>query len=347
MLDRSGSMMTIAVAAAAVGAGILVPITRVQAQAPAVSGTMPMAVSALKTPWGEPDLQGIWTAESDTPLQRPARYANQEFFTEAQRAELDQVRADPGGKDVRAERGTERDVGGSYNQLFVPASAPASARRWWSIRPTAGSATDAGSAEVGCRRTEFRLALIRSTETCKSKYRNCAGGTYDPTPSPRLSELAPRYNTGGINRHDGPEDHGLGVRCLAGGMPEFASISFRRIVQTPGGIAMFYDVGQGQGFQRNIVMDGGRICRPIFASGTGIRADTGRAIPSSSRDELLAENRFPRRAGEFAPGRALDADEPDRACLRAHDRGSDRVGAAVDRQARVHPAERRGKSHLL
>jgi hypothetical protein len=59
-----------------------------------------------------------------------------------------------------------------------------------------------------------------------------------------------------MNRHYGPEDAGLGVRCLPGGLPEFASISFRRIVQTPGGISMFEDVGQGQGFQRNIVMDG-------------------------------------------------------------------------------------------
>ena len=32
--------------------------------------------------------------------------------------------------------------------------------------------------------------------------------------------------------------------------------SFRRIVQTPGGVAMFYDINQGQGFQRNIVMNG-------------------------------------------------------------------------------------------
>jgi len=27
-------------------------------------------------------------------------------------------------------------------------------------------------------------------------------------------------------------------------------------VQTPGGISIFYDVGQGQGWQRNIIMDG-------------------------------------------------------------------------------------------
>jgi hypothetical protein len=40
------------------------------------------------------------------------------------------------------------------------------------------------------------------------------------------------------------------------GLPDFGGISFRRIVQTLGGIAMFYDVGQGQGWQRNIVMNG-------------------------------------------------------------------------------------------
>jgi hypothetical protein len=40
----------------------------------------------------EPDLQGIWTDEFDTPLQRSAKYENQEFFTQAQRAELDKER---------------------------------------------------------------------------------------------------------------------------------------------------------------------------------------------------------------------------------------------------------------
>jgi phage terminase Nu1 subunit (DNA packaging protein) len=40
----------------------------------------------LKTPWGEPDLQGIWTVENETPLQRPAKYADQEAFQRASRA---------------------------------------------------------------------------------------------------------------------------------------------------------------------------------------------------------------------------------------------------------------------
>jgi hypothetical protein len=62
-----------------------------------------------------------------------------------------------------------------------------------------------------------------------------------------------------MNRNDGPEDSSLAERCLTGGLPEFGTNtgSFRRIVQTPGGgITMYYDVGQGQGWQRNIVMDG-------------------------------------------------------------------------------------------
>ena len=63
------------------------------AQASADTATASAVAASLKTPWGEPDLQGIWTDETDTPLQRPAKFANQEFFTEAQRAELDRERA--------------------------------------------------------------------------------------------------------------------------------------------------------------------------------------------------------------------------------------------------------------
>src|SRR5215467_9032391 len=78
------------------------------------------------------------------------------------------------------------------------------------------------------------------------------------TTSPRRAETAPRYNTGRMNRNDGPEDSSLAERCLTGGPLVFGGNtgSFRRIVQTPGGISIFYDVGQGQGWQRNIVMNG-------------------------------------------------------------------------------------------
>ena len=44
-------------------------------------------------PGGQPaNLQGIWNDETDTALQRLPEYANQEFFTEAQRQALDELR---------------------------------------------------------------------------------------------------------------------------------------------------------------------------------------------------------------------------------------------------------------
>src|SRR3984893_13435718 len=80
MRDRSlASTITVAIATA-VSAFISMSSAGTSAQAP---------IPILKTTWGEPDLQGIWTDETDTPLQRPARYATQEFFTAAQREELD------------------------------------------------------------------------------------------------------------------------------------------------------------------------------------------------------------------------------------------------------------------
>src|SRR6516164_7903316 len=92
------SMIMVAIAAAVIAA----PVTQTAAQTPSASGGAP-APTTLKTPWGEPDLQGIWMEETDTPLQRPAKYADQEFFTAAQRAELDIQRSVLAGKDRRAE----------------------------------------------------------------------------------------------------------------------------------------------------------------------------------------------------------------------------------------------------
>ena len=41
-----------------------------------------------RTTDGRPDLQGIWTTQTFTPLQRPERYAGKEFLTEQEAAEL-------------------------------------------------------------------------------------------------------------------------------------------------------------------------------------------------------------------------------------------------------------------
>src|SRR4249919_3552679 len=257
MLNRfTGSTITVAIAATAVGGSVSVSITGTMAQAPAASVTA--SVPALKTPWGEPDLQGIWTDEFDTPLQRPAKYAEQEFFTEAQRAELDKERTEVLN---RRAAGTPNDA---YNFAVFLTTKRTGARTSKIVDPPNGRipplTPEAEKAAAADR--EFRLALLQATDTCKNQLPACAGGKYDPTPSPRRAEPPPRYNAvnfGRINRHDGPEDGSLADRCLTGGLPEFGTAyggSFRRIVQTPGGISIFYDVGQGQGWQRNIVMNG-------------------------------------------------------------------------------------------
>ncbi len=253
MRDRfSGSMITVVIAAGAVSALISMSITRTSAQAPAASAP------AMKTPWGEPDLQGIWTDETDTPLQRSPKYASQEFFTEAQREELDKERSALLRRDRRVERGTELDVAGAYNAVFTSMKRTG-ARTSLIVDPPNGRlpSLTPEAQKLAAAEREFRLALLQATETCKTKSVACSGGKYDPTPSPRFAELPPRYNTARMNRHYGPEDHSLPDRCLTLGLPEFgaATGSFRRIVQTPGGISIFYDVGQGQGWQRNIVMD--------------------------------------------------------------------------------------------
>jgi hypothetical protein len=249
----SGLIVTAAIAAAA-SAAISVSVTRTFAQAAVVSGAA-LKTPPLKTAWGEPDLQGIWTDEFETPLQRPAKYANQEFFTEAQRTELDQVRS-----GILGRRATERDANNGYNGAVFFSTKRTGARTSKIADPPNGRlpplTPEAQKAAATDR--EFRLALVQSTDTCKKGVAGCTGWKYDPATSPRRAEVPPRYITARINRNDGPEDSSLAERCLTGGLPEFGGNtgSFRRIVQTPGGISIFYDVGQGQGWQRNIVMNG-------------------------------------------------------------------------------------------
>ena len=58
--------------------------------APAASQGQTIAAdrgTAPRTPWGDPDLQGVWSYASLTPLQRSADLADKEFFTPEEAAE--------------------------------------------------------------------------------------------------------------------------------------------------------------------------------------------------------------------------------------------------------------------
>ena len=86
-------------------------------QAPAARGTGPRTP---KTAWGHPDLQGIWLDEFDTPLERPAKYADKEFFTEEERTAQDE---EVGQRRPQRARGvgSRQDVAGAYNAVFTSA----------------------------------------------------------------------------------------------------------------------------------------------------------------------------------------------------------------------------------
>jgi hypothetical protein len=220
------------------------------------------AGSGAKTPWGEPDLQGIWTRETEVPLQRPAKYADREFFTEEERATLDKQRAEIIGREAsegRRKRGTEQDVGGAYNQAIFLSHLRLGRRTSLIVDPPNGKMPPF-TPEEQKRRAEivgYTLALMQATDLCKNKLPGCEGGKYGP-PSPKRAETPPHYLTGAqggpgggggvINRSDGPEDRGNSERCMVAALPDFTG--FRRIVQSRGQVSIFYDTGQGQGWQR-------------------------------------------------------------------------------------------------
>jgi hypothetical protein len=221
-----------------------------------VAGQAPSS-TALKTAWGDPDLQGIWNVVYNVPLQRPARFGDREFFTDQERADIDQTRATLLRRDSRAQTGTEKDVAGAYNAVFQSIRF-AGRRTSLIVDPPNGRIpplTPEAQARAKVDR-EYRLALLQATDTCKNKDRGatCSDWPYGP-PSPRWDEIPPFYNTGRLSRHDNVEDGSLSDRCMSAVWPDFAG--YRRIVQTPGGgITMFVDTLQGQGWQRNIVMNG-------------------------------------------------------------------------------------------
>ena len=242
----------------------------VAGQAPGTRDEAARTGQALKTSWGDPDLQGLWSDEYQTPLQRPAKYAGKESFTDAERRQLDEERSKTFGfGDKRAAKGSESDVAGAYDSRVFLSRRPSGRRTSLIIDPPDGRIPPITPA-VEKRNAELRafyLATMQSTAACKEKQRGCEGGTYAP-PSSAREAPHPYYPTGAgfpvapaggyINRSDGPEDRGLSERCLGAVLPDFGSAAgnVRAIVQSPGTVSIFYDTGQGQSWHRVIPVDG-------------------------------------------------------------------------------------------
>ena len=91
---------------------LLVPVTVAgQAQTARADNWTPSP-----TPWGEPDLQGIWSFATITPLERPGEFAGREVLTDDEVAELNQEAQTR--YDRREGLTPEADVRGAYNQFW-------------------------------------------------------------------------------------------------------------------------------------------------------------------------------------------------------------------------------------
>ncbi len=206
------------------------------------------------TAWGHPDLSGIWLDVYDTPLERAPELGDREFATAEERAARDEVRRFDPGRNRRGPRGSPQDVSGAYNGVYTSVK-PAGPRTSLVVDPPNGripALTPEAQREEDVKR-EWRVMLMRNTPTCEQQAPGCEGGEYGPV-SPRRFDVPPFYNTLRMNRHDGPEDQSLGDRCMLGATPDFNG--HRRIVQGEDAVAIAYDTGQGQGYQRIVNLSG-------------------------------------------------------------------------------------------
>ena len=170
----------------AVGTMVAVVAIVLFGQAPSVgqSPTIP------RTPEGHPDLQGVWDFRTITTMQRAQRFGDKAFLTEEEAAalELEKVTADNAAPEDRQPSGGAFPTGGRTVGAGVDEQSVASV--WFDDGIRFG-----GAGVIPSRRTSLII---------------------DP-PNGRIPYPAsdtPRQRRRGQRVLDGPEDLGLGTRCL-------------------------------------------------------------------------------------------------------------------------------------
>ena len=174
-----------------------------------------------RTPWGDPDLQGIWSPGYIlTPLERPDEFAGQEFLTDEDVAALEE-RASVRRRDVRAEPGLGRGRRGRVQRGVH--------------RPRQGGDPDAP-----------HLAHHRPAGRADSVHRARPGGGRR-----RAREDAERAG----RRAGGPARPGSLPRRQPA-VHQRTSGTFSRVVQTPGSVTLYHEDGHIGGAYRTVSLDG-------------------------------------------------------------------------------------------
>ena len=204
MTDRGAKSAAIAAMLAAVA---LIPVHAAAQTKKAAAKTW----TQTKTPWGEPDLQGIYSNRTITPFERPAEFAGKAILSDEEIAQIE-GRVSERSADVNRAKGTEGDVSRAYNEF------------WW---------------DRGTKVTTNRSSLVVDPPD----------GRVPPLTADAQKRAAEEwkqytYRGGGANGRgaDTYRDRSLFERCITRGMPGAMSPTAYnnnyRIVQSPGYVAI-------------------------------------------------------------------------------------------------------------
>jgi len=162
---------------------------------------------AQTTPWGDPDLQGVWSNLTPVPLERPAALADKPFFTEAEAAAAEKNALATTLKNVDALVATS----GEFNEIWL----------------------ESGKGRVP--RT-LRTSLVIEPPDGKIPYTREGRARWEETP-----HLTTERITGRALRADTWEDRALQERCITSDTMFYANgfyNNYMQIVQAPGSIAI-------------------------------------------------------------------------------------------------------------
>ena len=131
---------------------------------PVLAGAQSTSSDILRTPWGQPDLQGIWDFRTITPIERPEELGEQAFLTEEEASGLEQEAIDRDSRlwDQEARRTEAGGSVGGYNNFWMDrGTAPIETRRTsLIIDPPNGRLP--GLSDVGRQRMEERRAYLEA-----------------------------------------------------------------------------------------------------------------------------------------------------------------------------------------
>ena len=115
----------------------------------AVLGLVPspaLGQPAPRTPWGAPDLRGVWSHGTATPLERPERYGGRDRLTAAEIAEIDAAQQSTDGVGARRAVWWERSLSDGRTSMIVD---PPDGRIPWSAAGLARRAARPGQTTEG------------------------------------------------------------------------------------------------------------------------------------------------------------------------------------------------------